>query len=40
MSRRRSTRSLRTPAGRRKASVGIVIAMPRRESATGAFHSS
>src|SRR3954451_18634633 len=37
MSRRRSSRSLITPAGRRKASVGIVIPIPRIESAAGAF---
>jgi hypothetical protein len=40
MSERRSSRSLRTPAGRRNAIVGIVIPIPRRDSAAGAFQSS
>jgi hypothetical protein len=38
MTRRRSTRSLITPAGNRSARVGIVIPIPRMERAAGAFH--
>ena len=40
MSERRSSRSLRTPAGSRKAIIGTVIPIPRSESAAGAFQSS
>ncbi len=40
MTIRRSSRSLRIPAGRRKTMVGTVIPIPRMESAAGAFHSS